>query len=135
MVHAGRCHCGAIGFAFTTETRPGAWSVRACQCTFCRGHGALAAADPNGSLEFFAHEPPYLSRYRFGLRMADFLVCSRCGVFVGATTGQHGIININALIVRPDVLLAPNPVSYDVESEDDRTFRRARRWTPIEGTI
>jgi len=23
-------------------------------------------------------------RYRFGLRITDFLLCSRCGVFIGA---------------------------------------------------
>ena len=48
----GRGHCGAIGFRFSTEREPGSWSVRACQCTFCRAHAALGTSDPDGRIAF-----------------------------------------------------------------------------------
>jgi hypothetical protein len=50
-------------------------SVRACACSFCRGHGARTIAHPRGSLDIRVSVPWYLQRYRFGLCTADFLIC------------------------------------------------------------
>jgi hypothetical protein len=34
--YTGSCHCDAIGFHYVTSRDPSEWSVRVCQCRFCR---------------------------------------------------------------------------------------------------
>src|SRR5215469_15921681 len=93
----GSCHCGALGFSFNTALPVAEWSVRACQCGFCRAHGAVTTSDPAGRLVFRIGQRESLRRYRFGLKTADFLVCGVCGVYVGAQIetprGAFGIVN------------------------------------------
>jgi hypothetical protein len=135
MIYSGQCHCGALGYAFETSLPPSAWSVRACQCPFCRAHGTQTTSDPQGSLEFRVADPARLVRYRFGLRTADFLICAQCGVYVGsvitAAQGRYGIVNINAMRPIPAGLSQPQPMSYEGENERQRAERREARWTPI----
>lgn len=139
MNFQGRCHCGAIGFDYQTARPPADWSVRACQCSFCRAHAALSTSDPAGLLAFDSAQPARLERYRFGLKTADFLLCNRCGVFLGATIaaarGRYGIINVNALTALPALIAQPQRMSYEGESVAERSLRRAQRWTPIHGGI
>ncbi len=131
----GRCHCGAIGFAYETEAAASNWSVRACQCAFCRAHGALSTSDPRGKLRFTAVNTRHLQRYRFALKTADFLLCKNCGVYVGAVietgAGRFGIINTRALAATPADIADVAPVSYDDEREAKRISRREHRWTPV----
>jgi hypothetical protein len=89
VVYEGSCHCGAIGFRYHSARDPGSWSVRACQCAFCRAHQALTTSDPEARIEFTAIRPALLSKYRFAQHTADFLVCSQCGVYIGATMGSE----------------------------------------------
>jgi hypothetical protein len=127
--HTGQCHCGGIRIAFETGLP---LSPRACQCRFCRRHDARSVSDPQGmAILIFAVEP---IRYRFASRAADYLICRRCGVYVGAATeGGRGPIvtlNLNAFDdPRPD--LEAVPVSYEGETPEERAARRARRWTPL----
>jgi hypothetical protein len=99
----GSCHCGALGFSFQTALPVAKWSVRACQCRFCRAHGALTTSDPGGRLMFDIRDVDLLERYRFGLKTADFLLCKRCGVYVGAQIETfHGAFGtINTLTMMP----------------------------------
>ena len=131
----GGCHCGALGFSFDTAVAVSAWSVRACRCGFCRAHGALTTSDPSGRLAFHLAPGEPLQRYRFGLRTADFLVCGRCGVYVGAqiatAQGAFGIINTLALRPLPAGLPAAVNADYGGESTSERIARRAQRWTPL----
>ena len=133
--YTGSCHCGAIGFRYATERRPAEWSVRACQCRFCRMHDALSTSDPNGELAFGCHDPGALQRYRFALRTADFLLCRHCGVYIGAAIeidGKHfGIINTHALDTAPDDMAEIGAISYDSEDVAGRVARREERWTPV----
>src|SRR5579859_2220723 len=46
----GGCHCGNLGVVLETERDPRALPLRACQCSFCRRHGAVTTADPGGLL-------------------------------------------------------------------------------------
>jgi hypothetical protein len=128
MRHAGRCHCGAIRFAFETA-RP--FAPRACQCGFCRKHGARTVADAEGAAELTLG--PETIRYRFGSRTTDFLICGRCGVYAGATAELDGrayvTLNLNAFD-DPRLDLAPTPVSYDGEDAAGKADRRRERWTP-----
>jgi hypothetical protein len=131
----GGCHCGALGFEFRTLLEPAAWSVRACQCSYCRAHGAISTSDPAGEVHFTHRKPEQLSRYRFGLKTADFLFCARCGVYLGAVSDLDGrtlaVINVHALDPRPNGLPDEKPMSYDGESSGARNSRRAVRWTPV----
>jgi hypothetical protein len=132
---SGGCHCGALGFSYQTALAVAEWSVRACQCRFCRAHGALTTSDSAGHLAFNVKQVEWLQRYRFGLKTADFLLCGRCGVYLGAqietTRGTFGIIN--ALTIAPVLaeLPAAAPADYGSESSSDRINRRERRWTPL----
>ena len=73
-------------------------------------------------------------RYRFGLETADFLVCRRCGVYLGAVmpVGDGAVATLNVNSFDP-----PHPferegvaMDYGRESEAERRARRAARWTP-----
>ena len=133
--YEGRCHCGAIGFGYRSAIPVERWSVRACQCSFCRAHDAMTSSDPLGELEFSEHQTGDLKRYRFGGKTADFLICGRCGVYLGAQmrTAERalGIINVRALRDVPENLPAATPMSYQGEDLETRRERRLARWTPM----
>jgi len=133
--YVGSCHCGAIGFRYDCDEPPAAWAIRACQCRFCRAHNALSASDPAASISFEAQEPEFLQRYRFGLMTADFLICRRCGVYIGAMIetpkGRFGIINTHALTDSPADLAAPLAMHYDSEAAPGRVARREERWSRV----
>lgn len=124
--YEGRCHCGSIGWTLRTELEPAQWAVRACQCSFCRRHGARTFTDPAGSVRFDNTDDDALLRYQFGLRTAEFLVCRNCGVYIGAfATGPNGsfaTLNLNALSA--PVVGVPDPAPTDYGAEDrDSTLR------------
>jgi len=129
MQHHGQCLCGAIHFEFETA-RP--LAPRACKCSFCRKHGARTVTDPEGSTALTLGSETI--RYRFGSRATDFLICGRCGVYVGALAeldGRHYVtLNLNAFD-DPRLDLAAEPVSYEGESGEAKAERRRAAWTPL----
>ena len=129
--YPGSCHCGAIAIALTSDKKPEEMRVGRCGCSFCRRHGARTMGDPGGSVEFRA-EPGTLSRYRFGI--TDYLLCARCGTYVGAVmpgeSGAIGIVNVNALDLRDTFDAAPPLHHYDGEDEARRRARRRKFWMP-----
>jgi hypothetical protein len=135
--YSGSCHCQAIVYAYHTERDPSTWTVRACQCTFCRAHGALTTSDPQASIEFTAHNIDRLMRYRFGQGVTDFLICNQCGVYVGAQIqtprGSFGIINVNALQPMPAGLTQAVAMEYGSETKEHRIARREQRWSRASG--
>ena len=135
VAYDGSCHCGAIGYRFRSASAAATWPMRACQCRFCRAHDVVSTSDPDGDLELFATDRRHLQRYRFALRTADFLVCSHCGVYIGAVIesgdGRFGIINVRALEAPPKRLAPATAASYDAEDTQGRIARRERRWTPV----
>jgi hypothetical protein len=135
----GSCHCGAVGFSFQTALPAATWSVRACQCRFCHAHGALTTSDPCGRLRFHVRHSESLQHYRFGLKTADFLLCKRCGVYLGAQIatahGAFGIINTLTLMPLAEGLPAAALADYGSESSDERIERREKRWTPVDKVV
>ena len=134
----GGCHCGALRLSFVTRDAD-ALRPRACQCTFCRKHGACTVSDPEGRARVILRAPEALARYRFGRRSADFFLCARCGVYLGAHVEDEGgawmTASVNALDARaggPSVRAEPTPVTYDDESDEERLARRKARWTPAD---
>lgn len=130
----GGCHCGAIRLALTLSRRPHETPVRACDCTFCRAHGARTVSDPAGQVALTLRAPDGTHRYRFGLRTADFLVCRECGVYVAAVAnterGLKATVNINALDEHALFQRMAAAVSYGAETAEGRLARRAANWTP-----
>ena len=134
--YEGSCHCGAIGWTYRTALEPSRWWVRSCQCSFCRRHATRCTTDPAGSAEFSVADPHALHRYRFGLDTAEFLVCRRCGVYIGAYgAGPPGngfaTLNLNALKTPVEGIPATTPTDYDSEDREGRIRRREQRWTPV----
>lgn len=129
MILKGSCHCGAILILFETDNP---LAPRACQCTFCRKHGARSVSDPKGSAALTMAVEPV--RYRFGAHTADFLTCPRCGVYVAAMAelegGSFAVLNLNAFD-DPRLELEGVPVSYDGESVETKAARRRGRWTSV----
>lgn len=139
MPYQGSCHCGALSYAYQTDLPPDEWSIRACQCSFCRAHGARSTSDPHGAVAFHVQQPERLRRYRFGHGVTEFLICAHCGVYVGAVAEISGslfaIINVNALRPLPAGLKDAAPANHEGESAQMRGERRRKRWTPCAGII
>ena len=132
---AGRCHCGNLEVVFETGTPARDLVIRSCACSFCRRHGARCVSDPAGAARILVRDPALLIRYRFGLRTAEFLVCGRCGVYVGAVMTEGGAavatINVNSFDPPHPFERAGVPMRYEGESEAERRARRAAGWTPV----
>lgn len=131
--YPGSCHCGSITFTLTSDKKPEEMRVGRCACSFCRRHGARTMGDPSGSVEFRSASGA-LSRYRFGLGITDYLLCARCGTYVGAVmpgeSGAVGIVNVNSLDIRDTFDAAPPLHHYDGEDEARRRSRRRKFWMP-----
>ena len=130
----GACHCGALTIRLDTACEPGRLPVRLCGCTFCVRHQPRYTSDPAGHATIRIAGEASASRYRFGLRLADFLICRTCGAFVAAyEPGDPGraVINVNVLARAAEFVAAPARfAAYDSEDVATRTARRARNWTP-----
>jgi hypothetical protein len=130
ILHGG-CHCGAVRVEFETRA-PETLSVRECQCTFCRKQGARNTSDPEGHTRIVA-ERGALIRYRFGLRTADFLVCARCGVYLGCSL-DDAFVSINTRVLddadAARLTKPPQPMDFGGEDSGGRVERRRQKWTP-----
>ncbi len=129
--YPGSCHCGALTIRFDSARKPEEMRVGRCDCSFCRRHGARTLGDPGGSVEFRA-APGAVSRYRFGLGITDYLLCAKCGTYVGAIMEDEGhtigIVNVNSLDVRDSFDPAPPLHHYDGENAERRRARRRKFW-------
>jgi hypothetical protein len=136
FVHAGGCHCGNLRYTFETKLALAALPLRGCQCSFCRHHGARSTSDPDGRIRFEVRDPQQLTRYRFGLKTADFLICGKCGIYVGASMHEGArawaIINANTLDEVAQLTQEPAPMDYDGEDTARRLARRRQRWSPLD---
>jgi len=132
-VYPGSCHCGAVRIELTSAKQPAEMRIGRCACSFCRRHGARTMGDPGGSVEFHA-APDAVLRYRFGLGITDYLLCARCGTYVGAIMEDEGrsigIVNVNMLDIRDTFDPAPPLHVYDGENIEKRRARRRKFWMP-----
>jgi hypothetical protein len=134
MRYAGRCHCGNVEVSFEPAQAASDLQLRECGCSFCRRHGAIGLSDPEGRIEIALRAPADVSRYRFGLRTAEFLVCRTCGVYVGAVCAidddTYAVLNARVLDDRAAFTRPPVPSDYEGETAAERIARRRRSWTP-----
>ena len=92
--HAGGCHCGAVRWTFATRQALGQFAPRACDCDFCRRHGAAWVSDAQGLLHVHGDEAR-LRRYRRGSGQAEFVACahlSHDGAAVFAICDECGTV-------------------------------------------
>ena len=131
--HKGGCHCGNIGVVFTTEKAPAEIVPRACQCSFCRKHSTRALSDNHGHIHLIVKDPAQLGRYRFGLKVGDYVFCKNCGVYVSAymEDGDDAFANVMASAMDDHDAWAPDePIHYGGEDETGKRERRRHKWTP-----
>jgi hypothetical protein len=81
---SGGCHCGNIRIVLNLTHEPADYQPRACDCDFCRMHGAAYVSDPQGSLAVHVGDPQQRGSYQQGSGQADLVYCRRCGVLIGA---------------------------------------------------
>lgn len=133
-LHAGGCHCGALGLELATTRPPHEQIIGACQCSFCRKHNARTFSDPGARAVLTIREPGALSRYTFGLSTAEAVICGRCGVYVAMLLRDGAqawtTINVDALDERAAFDAAPQPRDFSAESTEGRLERRKARWIP-----
>lgn len=133
MTLAGSCHCGAIRVVFEPGMAVNALPLRACQCGFCTRHGARTTSDASGSLEILA-APGSVSRYRFGRKQVDAILCGECGVYVASMLSADGgcWATLNTAGVGLDAFAGrtAEPSTYDHETDAEKLARRKARWTP-----
>ena len=131
----GGCHCGNITVVYRSMIAPEDAVPRACQCSFCRKQNTRAVSDPKGLLAITVGAEERLSRYRFGLAIADYLICRECGIYVAAFMADgdksRGFATLmsNALDAQARYPVAL-PIDYDGEDDTARSGRRRQRWTP-----
>ncbi len=134
MEHQGGCHCGNL-WVRVRLTKPAAeMPVRSCACSFCRAHGTRTVSDPAGQAEIRAADWSLVERYRFGSRTADYMLCRRCGVYIGAVcdtaAGRRAVINTRCLGDGGAFTRAAVHPDYDAEAVEARLVRRAATWMP-----
>jgi len=90
-------------------------------------------------MDFSTSDDGAVLRYRFGIETADFLVCAKCGVYVGAVmdspAGVFATVNLNSMTTPVQGLRGSAPVSYDSEGKKARIERRQSKWTPVTTVI
>lgn len=132
MDFAGGCHCGNLTYVFEASVPLESLGLRACMCSFCRAHGARNTSDPNGAMRIRVRDPGLLQRYSFGLKTADFLLCGRCGVYIGALLEEKWFtVNVNSFERRPPLDFPLLPNDYGTEDAAGRIARRRTKWTPV----
>ena len=127
----GGCHCGAITLAFSTARVPADTAPRACDCSFCRAHGAAWVSDAAAQLVLHAHRPDRVRRYRQGSLAAQFLLCGDCGVLVAVVFEDddrtYAAVNARCLEVR-DGFAPVVPASPQRLEPDEKTARWRQLW-------
>lgn len=131
-IFEGGCHCGNLSYVFEASAGLDVLGLRADMCGFCQAHGARNTSDPNGTMRIKVRDKALLERYRFALKTADFLVCKRCGVYIGAALEDKWFtVNVNTFKERPALDFPIEPRDFDAEDVLTRIARRKRTWTPV----
>ncbi len=91
-VVSGSCHCGNVAFEVAVENKISEYSSRVCDCEFCSKHGAAYLSDNNGKLTVTANSQSSINKYKQGSGIADFLLCTNCGVLIGVIYEEHGSV-------------------------------------------
>lgn len=131
----GRCHCGRVEFRLHWPRAAGVLTARACQCDFCRMHGARWTSHPEAAVSATLPADESLIRYRFGHGSAEFIVCAVCGILTLALdqrgAGPLAVVNVNTFESLDPDGVATVETDFDGESPAARDARRRRNWSPL----
>jgi len=129
----GGCYCGNIRVELQLSNNPERYQPRACDCDFCRKHGAAYVSDAHGTLRIGIGDPQLSAGYRQGNELAEMLLCTRCGVLVGALyrsdEGVYGTVNVKVIEGAPG-FGAEQAVSPKQLSGDEKVTRWRKLWFP-----
>jgi hypothetical protein len=97
----GGCHCGNIALQLELPHAPPTYRPRACDCDFCRKHGAAWVSDRQGALVIRLRSADCAGIYRQGSGVAEMLYCRDCAVLVAALYREadklYGVANARSI--------------------------------------
>lgn len=124
----GGCHCGAIALDIELSRPPADYAPRACDCSFCRKHGAAWLSDAAGTLRLRLRGD--VLRYRQGSGQAEFVACAHCAVLLLASSDIDGrtcaAINVRAIDGEPGFAPEQAASPQRLSAEDKR-----ERWRQL----
>jgi hypothetical protein len=129
----GSCHCGNIQLELGLTRAPETYNPRACDCDFCTKHSAAYLSDPQGSLAIRIKDESKVGRYRQGNAIAEFLICTHCGVLSAVTYENEGRMYgaANARAIQGGKGFGPEQtVSPKTLSADQKMSRWQDVWFP-----
>jgi hypothetical protein len=127
---SGGCHCGNLRVEVSLTRQPDSYQPRACDCDFCRMHGAAYISDPQGSVVVRVKDESNRGSYRQGSGQADLIYCRHCGVLVGATYEEAGRVyaTVNSKVIDGSTPFGPE------KAASPKTLtgaQKATRWRDI----
>ncbi len=132
MVIQGRCHCGNIQVRFSTRRSESELGPKTCSCRFCSAQAAVYIADAKGSCSIEIIDPEAVTYYRFGERTTDYLICTRCGIFIATlirvAPKSWSALNLNT--TEYAALPAGEDSAWQDQTAAERVIFRQTRWTP-----
>lgn len=126
----GGCHCGNLGVEAELPHPPDTYHPRACDCAFCRKHGAAYVSDPEGRLRIRVRDAARMNEYRQGSGQAEFIVCAQCGVLVAVVHRHDGRLfgTVNARALEDARFGEETPVAPRLLGDAERVARRRTLW-------
>jgi hypothetical protein len=125
----GGCHCGRIALEMTLSKPTPTYAPRACDCSFCRKHGAAWLSDAHGTLR--VRQRGEATVYRQGSAQADFIACPHCAVLVMVMFEHEGSVYaaVNARALDDAVeFAAEQPASPQRLAPEDKRERWTQLW-------
>jgi hypothetical protein len=130
-IHGG-CHCGNLSVEVGLSAEPASYQPRACDCAYCRQHGAAWLSDATGSLAISVAHSQELGIYRQGSEQAELLFCRRCGgltaVLLQAGGRTFGAVNSKAFVATSVTFGAEICVSPQKLAPGDKVTRWRELW-------
>ncbi|MDR0184531.1 GFA family protein [Lysobacter arvi] len=124
----GGCHCGRIALDVVLSKPASEYTPRACDCSFCRKHGAAWLSDAGGSLRVRLRGEPVV--YRQGSAQADFIACAHCAVLVLVRHEHEGRVHA-AVNVRALAGAAPFADEQPASPQKLAPQEKRERWTTL----
>lgn len=127
---SGGCHCGNLRVEVVLSRQSGTYQPRACDCDFCRKHGAAYISDPEGSLVVRVKQMEHRGSYRQGSGQADLIYCRLCGVLIGALYKDADLIyaTLNSRVIDAPIVFAAEQFASPKTLSGEQ---KATRWREI----